>query len=96
MKLIALKTAFKERKIKEKELMSRFAKNIKWLRDVHSVTQNEIAAYLKIDRSSYCNYELERTIPKIFTVIRIADFYDMTVDDLINRDLEEQRSARGA
>ena len=77
----------KEKQISEKKLMHQFAENLKWLRHIHSIKQIEIARYLNIDRSSYCNYELERTVPKIVTMKMIADFYNIMVDDLINKNL---------
>ena len=88
-KLLLIRKERGKEQINENELVHQFAENLKWLRDVHSVTQSKIAKYLNIDRTSYCNYEIERTVPKIVTLKMIADFYNVTVDDLINVNLKK-------
>lgn len=58
---------------------------IKNLREDNDLTQQNLADYLKISRSAYKNYENgERGIPTEI-LIRIADFYNVTIDYLVGR-----------
>ncbi len=58
---------------------------IKELRVDKDKTQQELADYLGLTRSRYSNYENEiRSIP-IEVLVRIADFYNTSVDYLLRR-----------
>ena len=58
---------------------------IRSLREDHDRTQQEVADFLNLTRSSYSNYENNiREIP-IDVLSRIADLYDTSVDYLIGR-----------
>lgn len=63
------------------------AKNLKFFRNYLSITQEEIADKLSIDRSTYSYYELGRTVPSIFALIKIAEMFDVAVDLLISNNL---------
>ena len=58
---------------------------IKNLRIDHDVTQQKIANYLKLTRSAYSNYENGiRDVPSE-VLCGIADFYNTSVDYLMER-----------
>lgn len=57
--------------------------NIKQLRKSNHLTQVEVAQYLKIDRSTYAYYEIGKTVPTIYTIQKIADFYEVPFDSLL-------------
>ena len=48
-------------------------------------SQSEIAKYLGISQSNYSKYELEVVMPSIATLIKLADFYGVTLDYLCGR-----------
>ena len=75
--------------VNEIELMKQLAVNLKWLRQSNRIPQRVLAEYLNIDRSTYCYYETEKSHPTIVTLKRIADFYRLTVDNLLNKDLKK-------
>lgn len=54
-------------------------------------SQDDIAKVLKISRSNYTYFEQGRTIPNIFLLQKLADFYDVTVDELIGKDTNKTR-----
>ena len=60
--------------------------NIVKLRKEEKKTQAEIANYLKIAKSTYNNYEQQVCEPNINTLIKLADYYHVSVDYLIGRD----------
>lgn len=57
--------------------------NLKTLRKSRNITQEEIANFLQVDRSTYSYYEIGKTIPKIYTIKKIADFYNISLDSLL-------------
>ena len=58
---------------------------IKSLREDCDLTQQNLADYLMIARSTYKNYENgDRSVP-IEILIKIADFYDISIDYLVGR-----------
>ena len=75
--------------VNEAELMKQLAMNLKWLRSVYDISQRVIAEFLNIDRSTYCYYETQKSHPTIVTLKRIADFYKLSIDDLLNTDLRQ-------
>ena len=57
--------------------------NLKILRNQRGLTQAEVASFLNISKQTYCHYEKNRYEPDISTLIKIADFFDCSVDYLI-------------
>lgn len=60
-------------------------KNLKELRDQYKYTQNDVAKELGITYQSYQAYENGKAIPSLAHYIALADFYDVTMDELIGR-----------
>lgn len=58
---------------------------LKELRERKKITQEELAKLLKIEQNTYSNYEKEKTQPKLETLIKIADFYNVSLDYLLER-----------
>ncbi len=63
------------------------AKNIKKLRLFKALNQTEFAALFDINRSNIGSYEEARAEPKLEILIRIADHFKLTVDQLVRREL---------
>lgn len=61
------------------------AENLRRLRRERRVTQQQIANYLYIDRTTYTYYETQGTLPTINTLIKIAQYYDVTIDSLLKK-----------
>ena len=60
-------------------------KNLKVLRLRHHLTQAELAEKLGISRVNYTRYETGAVRPDYETIILIADFYDVSLDELFDR-----------
>ena len=59
--------------------------NIRKLREDADKTQTEIAEYLNIKQTTYSKYELGKINVPIEMLIKIADYYDVSLDYLVGR-----------
>ncbi|MBR0410741.1 MAG: helix-turn-helix transcriptional regulator [Eubacterium sp.] len=59
--------------------------NIRNLREDHDKTQKELADYLHVTQTTYSKYELDKISIPIEVIIKIADYYDVSVDYLLGR-----------
>lgn len=60
--------------------------NIKFFREIKGISQNKLAEKLNISRTTYQSYENGRNEPNISTLIKMADFFGVSVDSLIGHD----------
>lgn len=63
------------------------AKNLRFLRKQNGLTQETLKDMLNISRQAYSNYETSSRMPDLDTLVRIAQFYHLSLDDLVLRDL---------
>ena len=59
--------------------------NIRNLRKDNNKTQKELAAYLNTTQTTYSKYELGKINIPIDILIKLADYYNVTVDYLVGR-----------
>ena len=59
--------------------------NLKKLRTEAGITQTQIADDLGILQNTYSNYENNKYEPDIPTLLKIADYFDISMDYLCNR-----------
>ena len=60
-------------------------KNLAELRQNSNLTQKELAKILNITDKAYWSYESGRTEPNIETLVKIADYFDVSLDYLCGR-----------
>ncbi len=60
-------------------------KKLKELRVQQNLTQETLSNLLGISRVNYTRYENDKVRPDYETLIKIADFYDVSLDDLFDR-----------
>lgn len=60
--------------------------NIRLLRRKHHMTQEQVANKLYMKRQTLSNYEIGKRIPDIYEIIKIADLFDISLDELAGRD----------
>lgn len=58
---------------------------LKELRLLNNKTQIDVAKNINITQFTYSNYETGKTEPTIEILIRLADFYNVTLDYLVGR-----------
>ncbi|NNE26346.1 MAG: helix-turn-helix domain-containing protein, partial [Saprospiraceae bacterium] len=61
--------------------------NLKYLRQKNKLSQQALSDALEIPRTTLGDYEREKTEPNISMLLRMADFFDIKVDELINSNL---------
>lgn len=60
---------------------------LKKLRKDKRLTQDDMAEFLNISTATYSRYENGIHEPDVETLIKLADFFDVTIDYLLGRDL---------
>ena len=60
-------------------------KRLKKLRNEKGISQEELANILKLSRSTYAQYEIDRRIPEYGTLEKLADYYNVSLDYLVGR-----------
>lgn len=60
-------------------------KKLKELRKSYGLTQEKLAEALDISRVNYTRYETDKVRPDYETLVRLADFYDVSTDYLLGR-----------
>src|SRR5690554_4840510 len=68
----------------EKDIMS-FGKKLRSLREEKRLSQVELSKKLNVTSQALSQYELGKRIPDAEMIIRIADFFDVSVDYLLDR-----------
>ncbi|WP_242857579.1 MULTISPECIES: helix-turn-helix transcriptional regulator [Clostridia] len=58
-------------------------KNLKRYRTARKLTQKELGKMLNISRQAYSNYETGKRTPDLDLLLKIAQIYNITLDDLI-------------
>lgn len=62
--------------------MSKFSERLKGLREDNDLTQTDLAKELMLDQRSISCYEIGKVEPSIDTIIKIATFFDISIDYL--------------
>ena len=64
------------------------AQNMKYLREQKKISQNGLAEIFKVSRSAVCNWESGKREPELSVLIHISDYFGVTLDDLIRKNLQ--------
>lgn len=70
-----------------------FGQRLKILR-IHKsskLTQEDVACDIGVPRATYGNWETDRSTPDFEYLIKIADYYDVSIDYLLGRDSLEKK-----
>ena len=65
--------------------MQMLGKQLKLFREQNGYSQNQIAEYLGTTRQTISNWENDKTIIDSHSLIRLADFYQISLDELCGR-----------
>ena len=63
----------------------RVGARIRLLRLEKDMTQRQLAAKVGVDRTSLSSYEHSKRMPDIFVLCRMADIFEVSLDDLVGR-----------
>ena len=59
--------------------------NIRNLREDVDQTQTQLANYLNVKQTTYSKYELGKINVPVEVLIKLADYYDVTIDYIVGR-----------
>lgn len=65
---------------------------LKELRKAHGYTQDDVASLLGIVRQTYSHYETGKRTPSSESLFKLAGFYNISVDDLMQLTIELDRN----
>lgn len=60
---------------------------LKYQRKINNLTQGQLAKETKISQQNISRWERNEKIPNINFCIKLADYYKITLDELVGRDL---------
>ena len=66
---------------------------IKKYRQQKDLTQEQLAEYLNVSVSAVSQWESAKTVPDISTILSLANFFDITLDELFDRTAKEKEKA---
>ena len=66
-----------------KQMKTKIAENIKFYRKQLNMTQEELAVKLNGRKSLISNYETGYSTPDIYTLCKLAEIFDVTLDELV-------------
>lgn len=66
-----------------------FGKNLRFLRKSKLLTQVQLDDALGLGKNITTNYELDRNNPTLETLVKIADYFGVTIDALLRIDMSE-------
>lgn len=67
--------------------MRYFCANLKMLRTIYNINQEDIAHDIYLSRSTYSDYENGKKIPDLQTIDALSAYFNIEFDSLINQDL---------
>jgi transcriptional regulator with XRE-family HTH domain len=73
-------------------MMNNLSKNLRILRKRKGLSQTQLAEKANITRSRLAAYESKNVEPRMEILIFMANFFEVSLDDLIISDLESQKS----
>lgn len=59
------------------------ADNLRYLRKKNRLTQKDLSEMLSISRQAYSNYETSKRTPDLDSLLYLAQFYHVNLDDLV-------------
>jgi transcriptional regulator with XRE-family HTH domain len=64
----------------------KIANNIRFFRKANILTQEELSKQLGGSKNLVSNYENGISTPDIYTLVKLADIFDITLDELVGRE----------
>lgn len=62
--------------------------NLRFCRVRKSLTQEDMANKLNLERQTYCNYENGQRTPSLDILVNIADILEVSLDDLLRTKMQ--------
>ncbi len=69
--------------------------NIKHLRKIRNLTQDQLADKIGVNRAMIGSYEEGRAVPKLPALQILSHYFNVSIDNLVNTDLSTENSSTG-
>ena len=69
--------------------------NIKHLREQKNLNQSDVAKFFDIKGNTFSNWELEKTYPRVPHLIKLTEYFKVTIEDLLFSDLSKKGKGEG-
>lgn len=66
--------------------------NLRFLRKSRGYNQADFGAFIDIKGENISSYERGKTTPTIETISKIASFFDVSIDELVNKDFSTKKN----
>jgi transcriptional regulator with XRE-family HTH domain len=76
--------------------MHNLPENLKRLRKIKKLTQQDVADYLNVVRQTYNHFETGRNEPDLNTLIKLANIFEVSLDFLSGRYVDPNQGAAEA
>ncbi len=63
-----------------------FGETLSNIRKQSNITQDELATYLKVSRSTIAGYETRNREPEYYVLVKIADYFNVSTDYLLGHE----------
>lgn len=67
----------------------KIAKNLKQHREMNNLTQVELSKLTGITQGAISHWETEKRIPNVIECAILADFYGITIDELVGHEIKK-------
>lgn len=67
-------------------------KNVKHLRKQRKMNQHELGDVIGVTNSQIGGYEIGRSQPSLEALVKLSEYFDIAIDDLLFKDLEKEAS----
>lgn len=64
-----------------------FTKNLTYLRKINDISQKKLADFLGVRLKNVIDFENGENLPKLSTAFLIGELFEVTVDNLFNKEL---------
>ena len=68
--------------------MKKYGESLKYYRESNNLSQLELAKYTGLSQQAISLWENDKRVPSIANCETLADFYGITLDELVGRDLK--------
>lgn len=69
--------------MKTRDVKNMISMNLKTMRKLHRLTQEEVAEKIGVSRQAVAKWENGETVPDIQNCLALAELYDVVLDDLV-------------
>lgn len=71
----------------------KLGKQIRKLRMMHSMSQDELAVKMFVSRQTVSNWETDKSYPDIHSLLLLSRLFSVSIDELIKEDIDEIKAA---